>query len=282
MTLKTPSARIIMRAAFLSSWPSVTLTFTLNVPMPRSFHSLFVNWKSFALPLKYVFSCSSPVSTVVERNGVSSEAVHRAQYHILCRSKNLSSGFSASNSLGPVSASPSSSSSSSASAAPNGLSLVLLPNGLGAAGEAKLVSPPGLAAVPNPPLNTEKPDPKAAKPEVFAPAANPAAAGFSVSDAAGDLKTDGVDAPSEPKGDCSDPANAARLDEAKAEAEVTAAGLVGPSSSLDFDAPREPNGETVEVFAKALVTGVYRAMYVSVLSQPKIQCDDQLLPAFFP
>jgi hypothetical protein len=181
--------------------------------------------------------------------------MNRTIYHILCRSKNLSSGFSASNSLGPVSASSSSSSSSSASAAPNGLSLVLLPKVLGAVGEAKLVRPPGLAAAPNPPPNPEKPDPKAAKPpEVLAPAANPVAAGFSVSDAAGDLKTDGVDAPSEPKGDCSDPANAARLDEAKAEVEVTAAGLVG-SSSLDFDAPREPNGETADVFAKALVTG---------------------------
>lgn len=139
---------------------------------------------------------------------------------------------------------------------------MLLPKALGAVGEAKLVSPPDLAAAPNPPLNPENPDPKAAKPEVLAAAANPVAAGFSVSDVAGDLNTDGVDAPSEPKGDCSEPANAARVDEAKAEVEVTGAAFVG-SSSLGFDAPREPNGETADVFAKALVTGACRVMHVS-------------------
>lgn len=57
----------------------------------------------------------------------------------------------------------------------------------------------------------------------------------------------------EPKGDCSELAKAAKLDEAKADLEVLW-GLFAASSSLvaGFEVPMEPKGDTDEVFAKAL------------------------------
>ncbi len=63
-TLKTPTVRMISRAVFLDSFSS-SVTFNLNVPMPRSFHSFPVKWYSFALHENNVDSPSSPVSTVV-------------------------------------------------------------------------------------------------------------------------------------------------------------------------------------------------------------------------
>ena len=87
-----------------------------------------------------------------------------------------------------------------------------------------------MVAAPNPPLNPEKPEPIAANPEgaVEANGEGPAAAakpvlGFSDAFVSGDdfFKTDVVELPREPKGDCSEPAKAARLDEANAEFEVT-------------------------------------------------------------
>jgi hypothetical protein len=180
--------------------------------------------------------------------------------HLLRRSKNLSSVLSSANSAGSLSPSSSLSSSSSESAsAPNGFELVL-PRVLGAVAEAKLVRPPPEPAPPKPPLNPEKPEPNAAKPEGLEAAANPVAAGFAVSagvDSVDDLKIEGVEAPNDPKGDCSELANAAKLDEAKAEDDVA-----GFSSSADFEVdaepPIEPNGDTEDVFAKALGRGAYR------------------------
>lgn len=174
---------------------------------------------------------------------------------LLCRSKNLSSVLSASNSAGPVSLSSSFSSSLSESAsAPKGLELAL-PKIAEPPGAAKLVRPPPeLAAAPKPPLNPEKPDPSAAKPEGLAAPANPVAAGFSDSagvDSLDDLKTEGVDAPIDPNGDCSEPAKAAKLDEAKADVDVDAAGLVSSAGGFAVD-PIAPNGDTDDVFANAL------------------------------
>lgn len=84
------------------------------------------------------------------------------------------------------------------------------PKVAGALGEAKLVRPPVLAAAENPPPTPEKPPPKEPKPEPpegEAKLDNPESAG---------LKTEGVDAPMEPKGDLSEPANAASEDVANA------------------------------------------------------------------
>jgi hypothetical protein len=55
---------MIRRGGNFSSLLADCFKFTLNVPIPRSLHSLSENWKSFALDEKYVFSSSSPVSTV--------------------------------------------------------------------------------------------------------------------------------------------------------------------------------------------------------------------------
>lgn len=177
--------------------------------------------------------------------------------HLLGRSKNLSSVLSCSNSPGPLSPACSSSSSFSSSSSGAPKADVLEPlRTLGALGEAKLVSPPAGLAAAKPPLNPEKPDPSAAKPDVPAAEANPVAAGWGESVDAGDLKTEGVELPREPKGDCSELANAARLDAAKADDDVAAAGFA--SSSLAF-APIAPNGETDDVFANALVMGACQA-----------------------
>ena len=69
---------------------------------------------------------------------------------------------------------------------------------------------------------------------------------------------EGVELPREPKGDCSELANAARLDAAKADDDVTALGF-DDSSSFDFAAPIAPNGETDDGFVNALVTGACQA-----------------------
>lgn len=110
---------------------------------------------------------------------------------------------------------------------------LVLFNTLEPPGEAKLVSPPlGLVAAPKPPpLKPENPEPIVPKPEgaALAKGEGPAAAakpvfGLSVSFVSGSsffLKTDVFEPPREPKGDCSDPEKAAKLDEAKAELEVT-------------------------------------------------------------
>lgn len=124
---------------------------------------------------------------------------------------------------------------------------------LGPPGDAKLVRPPGLPAAAKPP----KPDPSAPNPEAPAEAkgegpsaaANPVAAGFSPVVSAGFLKTDVVEEPMAPKGDCSEPAKAARLEDANAEEVVTF--FLEGSSSLDVG--RAPNGETAEVLENALV-----------------------------
>lgn len=134
------------------------------------------------------------------------------------------------------------------------MSLLGLPKALGADGEAKLVIPALGCVAPKPPLNPENPDPRAEKPEEPAAAANPVAAGFPASVVSGDLKTDVVELPNEPKGDFSEPEKAARLDEAKADEDVVAAGFVS-SSFFAWEAPSDPKGETVEVLANALVTG---------------------------
>jgi hypothetical protein len=186
--------------------------------------------------------------------------------HLLRLSKNLSSVLSSANSAGSLSPSSSLSSSSSESAsAPNGFELVL-PRALGAVAEAKLVKPPLEPAPPKPPLNPENPEPNAAKPEGLVAAEKPVAAGFVVSagvDSAEDLKIEGVEAPKDPKGDCSELANAARLDEAKAEDDVA-----GFSSSAGFEVdvkpPTEPNGDTEDVFANALGRGTYHEVSFSL------------------
>lgn len=182
--------------------------------------------------------------------------------NILSRSKNRSSVLSCSNSPGPVSAS--SSSSFSSSSAPNGLAWLVLFNELGPPGEAKLVRPPVLVvADPNPPPNPANPEPAAANPEgaVVANGEGPAAAanpvlGFSGSVVGDFLKTDVVELPMEPKGDCSEPAKAAMLDDAKAELEVTLDFFEASSSlAAGLADPSEPKGETAEVFVNALGRG---------------------------
>jgi hypothetical protein len=130
---------------------------------------------------------------------------------------------------------------------------------------------PAAAKPPKPDPNAPNPEPSPAVAKGEAPpaAANPVVGGFSGSVAsAGFLKTDGVEVPIEPKGDCSEPAKEAKLDDAKAEAEVDAS-FVG-SSPLDagFGDPRAPNGDTAEVFANALVTGGCRSS--SQYRYPKI------------
>lgn len=131
---------------------------------------------------------------------------------------------------------------------------------LGAPAAAKLVRPPLELAAPKPPLKAENPDPRDAKPpEGLAAAAKPVAAGFSVSagvDSVEDLKTDGVDAPRDPNGDCSEPAKADRLDEAKAEEDV--AGLASSAGGFDVEVPIAPNGDTEDVFANALGRDAYK------------------------
>lgn len=148
--------------------------------------------------------------------------------------------------------------------APRGFGLEV-PSISGPPGEAKLVRPPVRIVFGKALLKLEKPDPPnpevaaAAKGEGPDAAAKPVEAGFPGCDAEADLKTDVVELPREPKGDCSEPANAAKLDEAKAEADVLGA-FLGDSSSLEVDGVEEakdPNGETVEVFEKALLIGPY-------------------------
>lgn len=119
-------------------------------------------------------------------------------------------------------------------------------------GAAKLVRPPFKPAAPNPPLNPENPEPKDAKPEVLAAPANPVAAGLVASVVVADLKTDVLEPPMAPKGDCSELAKAARLEAANADEDVATGFEV---SSLGFEAPSEPKGETADVFANALLRG---------------------------
>lgn len=102
---------------------------------------------------------------------------------------------------------------------------------MGAVLDAKLRRPPDFAAAENPPPTPENPLPKEPNPE----------------EAAG-LNTEGVVAPRLPKGDFSDPANPARLDEANAEAVVFSA--ESPADLAAF--PNESNGEAPTAFAKAL------------------------------
>lgn len=138
----------------------------------------------------------------------------------------------------PSSSSPLSLSSPSESSAPKALALVP-PKVAGALLDAKLVKPPGLAAAAKPPPTPENPLPMEPNPEVVEGEAKPL-----VPLVAG-LKTEGVEAPSEPNGEFSEPANAARLEEANAEVD---AGL-SAESLLD---PREANGEAPAAFPNAL------------------------------
>ena len=138
------------------------------------------------------------------------------------------------------------------SSAPNGLPLPELPRIPGPPGAAKLVRPPFEPAAPNPPLNPENPEPKDANPEVPAALANPVAAGLVASVEIADLKTEVFEPPMAPKGDCSELAKTARLDAANADEDVAAGFEV---SSLGFEAPSEPKGETADVFANALLSG---------------------------
>lgn len=135
---------------------------------------------------------------------------------------------------------------------------------------AKLVRPPPELAAPKPPLNAENPDPRAAKPpDGLAAAAKPVATGFSVSagvDSVEDLKTDGVDVPRDPKGDCSEPAKADRLDEAKADEDVV--GLASSAGGFDVEVPIAPNGDTADAFANALGRGAYKKKSVAFTQSP--------------
>ena len=70
-----------------------------------------------------------------------------------------------------------------------------------------------------------------------------------------DLKTDVVEPPREPKGDCSELEKAAKLEEAKAEEEVVVA-FSGDSPSFGLAEERDPNDETADVFEKALLIGL--------------------------
>lgn len=106
-----------------------------------------------------------------------------------------------------------------------------------------------------------------------AAAANPTGDGFSGSEVDADLKTGVVDLPREPKGDCSELAKAAKLDEANAEDEVTGA-FLGDSSSLEadsFEEASEPNGETAEVFENALVRGCWGDINTVFVIRGRIQ-----------
>lgn len=98
----------------------------------------------------------------------------------------------------------------------------------------------------------------------MAAAAKPVAAGFPVSagvDSVEDLKTDGVDAPRDPNGDCSEPAKADRLDEAKADEDVV--GLASSAGGFDVDVLIAPNGDTDDVFANALGREAYKKKKIS-------------------
>lgn len=78
MSRNTPSVRMINRAdlfvGFVAAAPPSSsspaadsgnfFTLSLKVPMPRSFHSLPVKWKSFPRTEKCVSSSSSPVSAI--------------------------------------------------------------------------------------------------------------------------------------------------------------------------------------------------------------------------
>lgn len=69
-----------------------------------------------------------------------------------------------------------------------------------------------------------------------------------------------MELPSAAKGDCSEPAKEAKLDEANAEAEVVWDGLAASSvlaspEADDFEEARDANGETVDVFENALGKG---------------------------
>lgn len=142
---------------------------------------------------------------------------------------------------------------------PNGFA-VELPNPEPVA-EAKLLNfppvlPPNPPPLPKPPPN---PEPKAANPEApvfpngeaLLVALNPLPADFSSDVAVGLLKTEGVVAgfPNVPKGDCSCPAKEARPDAANAEEDVVF--VFGASASDDLG-PSDANGETLDVFRKAL------------------------------
>lgn len=130
--------------------------------------------------------------------------------------------------------------------------------------------PAAVPADPKPPLNPEKPEPRVANPEDPAPDAKPVAGDFAGSVEAGDLNTDEPELPNEPKGDFSEPAKAARLDAAKADEEVAAAGFAG--SPFESDPPSEPNGETVEVFANPLAAGTCPDQTISACaSSPKLE-----------
>jgi hypothetical protein len=137
----------------------------------------------------------------------------------------------------------------------------------GPPGEAKLVKPPPALKVEQKPLGRAlppKPDPRAAKPDVLVAAkgegplaaANLGVDGLSETGLNGDWKTDGalVELPRVPNGDCSELAKAAKPDEANAEAEVTWAGLLNFSFSVEasegFGDARDANGETADVFEK--------------------------------
>lgn len=65
-----------------------------------------------------------------------------------------------------------------------------------------------------------------------------------------DLKTDEVDAPTVPKGDLSEPAKAAREEDANAEAGAAESVVEGLSD--DLGAARDANGEVAAVLANAL------------------------------
>lgn len=140
----------------------------------------------------------------------------------------------------------------------------MFPRRPGPLGDAKLVSPPPVfPAAVKPPPNPAKPPPSDANPEVpvdakgdavlFAakPVADPAVSMFG--EAA--LNTEVVELPIVPNGEVSEPAKAAKLDVANAEvaAGVSVRGTLSSAAHDDLEDPSEPNGETADVFAKALV-----------------------------
>lgn len=143
-------------------------------------------------------------------------------------------------------------------------------------GAAKLVNPPlDCVAAAKPPLRAvpAKPDPAPSFPNPDVPVeangeaadvsedvpANPVASGFFDSVVVAEPKAEGVEPARLLNGDFSEPANAARLDEAKADDEVASAGFsLAPG---DLDDARDANGDTAEEFENALVEGICKNMY---------------------
>lgn len=116
-------------------------------------------------------------------------------------------------------------------------------------GDAKLLRPPVLPGTENPPPTPAKPLPRDPNPE---PPEADAKADVVVPEV---LKTEGVDAPRAPKGDFSEPAKAAREEDAKAEVEAVWSIVVESSDVLEVRS--EAKGEEAEVFANALAAKLW-------------------------